>query len=151
TFVHVTHTQPESIALADMGVVMDTGRIDQADTANASFDRPETPYVARFMGRQNVRTGTGEKTDKAGGLRLTTAAGAAIEAASGEAAAGAPLSVSVRRDRISLRRGEAPAAGEVNAVAGTVTATEYQGTYVKVTLDVDSDAFVANVPDDVYF
>ena len=49
TFVHVTHTQPEAIALADMVVVMDTGRIDQADTANVIFDKPKTPYVARFM------------------------------------------------------------------------------------------------------
>ena len=61
TFVHVTHTQPEAIALADMVVVMDTGRIDQADTAKVIFNRPRTPYVARFMGGQNVLTGTVEK------------------------------------------------------------------------------------------
>ena len=60
TFVHVTHTQPEAIALADMVVVMDTGRIDQADTANVIFNKPKTPYVARFMGGQNVLTGTVE-------------------------------------------------------------------------------------------
>ena len=62
TFVHVTHTQPEAIALADMVVVMDTGRIDQADTANVIFDKPKTPYVARFMGGQNVLTGTVESS-----------------------------------------------------------------------------------------
>ena len=61
TFVHVTHTQPEAIALADMVVVMDTGRIDQADTANVIFDKPKTPYVARFMGGQNVLTGNGRE------------------------------------------------------------------------------------------
>src|SRR5262249_50061473 len=54
TFIHVTHTQPEAIALADMVVVMDTGRIDQADSANIIFNKPRTPYVARFMGGQNV-------------------------------------------------------------------------------------------------
>ena len=59
TFVHVTHTQLEAIALADMVVVMDTGRIDQADTAEMIFNRPKTPYVARFMGGQNVLTGDG--------------------------------------------------------------------------------------------
>ena len=62
TFVHVTHTQPEAIALADMVVVMDTGRIDQAGTANVIFNRPKTPYVARFMGGQNVLTGTVVRT-----------------------------------------------------------------------------------------
>ena len=62
TFVHVTHTQPEAIALADMVVVMDTGRIDQAGSANEVFDQPRTPYVARFMGGQNVLTGTARRT-----------------------------------------------------------------------------------------
>ncbi len=61
TFVHVTHTQPEAIALADMVVVMDTGRIEQADTANVIYNKPKTPYVARFMGGQNVLTGKVEE------------------------------------------------------------------------------------------
>ncbi len=57
TFVHVTHTQPEAIALADLVVVMDTGQIDQAGSASTIFNHPTTPYVARFMGGQNVLTG----------------------------------------------------------------------------------------------
>ncbi|MBN9070364.1 MAG: ABC transporter ATP-binding protein [Rhizobiales bacterium] len=150
TFVHVTHTQPEAIALADMVVVMDTGRIDQADTANMIFDKPETPYVARFMGGQNVLTGTVEK-GAAGRLRLKTAAGTVIEAASGSAPEGSPLSISVRRDRIDLARKETLPAGAVNALAGRVVATEYQGSYVKVTIDIGSDLFVANVSDSAYF
>ena len=44
-----------------MVVVMDTGRIDQADTGQRrSSTGPQTPYVARFMGGQNVLTGTVE-------------------------------------------------------------------------------------------
>src|SRR5512145_1689151 len=57
TFIHVTHTQMEAIALADMVVVMDQGQIEQADTARGVFDRPRTAYVARFMGGQNVLSG----------------------------------------------------------------------------------------------
>ena len=79
TFVHVTHTQPEAIALADMVVVMDTGRIDQADTANVIFDKPKTPYVARFMGGQNVLTGNVE-SNTGGAIRLKAAAGHEFEA-----------------------------------------------------------------------
>ena len=63
TFLHVTHTQPEAIALADMVVVMDNGTIEQAGTAREIFNEPKTPYVARFMGAQNVLTGKLESKD----------------------------------------------------------------------------------------
>ena len=59
SFIHVTHTQMEAIALADMVVVMDQGQIEQAGSAREVFDRPRTPYVARFIGGQNVLSGSG--------------------------------------------------------------------------------------------
>jgi putative spermidine/putrescine transport system ATP-binding protein len=156
TFVHVTHTQPEAIALADMVVVMDTGRIDQADTANVIFDKPKTPYVARFMGGQNVLTGTVE-AGSSGTIRLKSAVGPVFEAkAETTPAMGSQLSVAVRRDRIALRKSRGEASGGVNAIGvnsipGVVEATEYQGSYVKVTLDVGGGIFVANISDGAYF
>ena len=153
TFVHVTHTQPEAIALADMVVVMDTGRIEQADTANVIFNRPKTPYVARFMGGQNVLTGTVENSS-AKLVRMKNAGGAIIEAAiTGAAPArGSPLSVAVRRDRIKLRkRGTGKVAAAANEISGVVEATEYQGSYVKVKIDLGGGVFVANLPDGAYF
>ncbi|MGD9913912.1 MAG: ABC transporter ATP-binding protein [Rhizobiaceae bacterium] len=151
TFVHVTHTQPEAIALADMVVVMDTGRIDQAASANVIFDKPKTPYVARFMGGQNVMTGTVESSGNA--IRLKAADGSTIEAQSGGAApaAGSPLSVSVRRDQVELRRRRDDTKPGVNSVIGEVEATEYQGSYVKVTMKTAGGEFVANVSDKAYF
>ncbi len=57
TFIHVTHTQMEAIALADMVVVMDQGRVEQAASARSVYEQPRTAYVARFMGGQNVLAG----------------------------------------------------------------------------------------------
>jgi len=57
TFIHVTHTQQEAIALADLVVVMDQGNIEQAASARDVYAVPFTAYVARFMGGQNVLTG----------------------------------------------------------------------------------------------
>ena len=151
TFVHVTHTQPEAIALADMVVVMDTGRIDQADTANIIFNRPRTPYVARFMGGQNVLTGTVEsKTAKV--IRLKSAEGALFEAAAGETVSdkGTAMSFAIRRDRIGLRKTGKAVLG-VNEISGAVAATEYQGSYVKVTINTGGGVFVANISDADYF
>ena len=153
TFVHVTHTQPEAIALADMVVVMDTGRIDQADTAKVIFDRPKTPYVARFMGGQNVLTGKViSKTAKL--ISLKTANGAIFEAASKDSVLkqGTPLSVAIRRDRIKLRKtGKGNVSAATNEISGVVEATEYQGSYVKVTVNLGGGVFVANVADGDYF
>ena len=150
TFVHVTHTQPEAIALADMVVVMDTGRIDQADSAKEIFNSPRTPYVARFMGGQNVLTGTvSQISDKL--VHIGHAGGGTFEAIRSDMPAeqGKPISIAVRRDRIKLHRGSG-AAG-VNQISGVVEATEYQGSFVKVTIDVGGDVFVANVSDADYF
>ncbi len=54
TFVHVTHSQDEALALADRVVLMNAARIEQAGTAQELFDHPRTEFVARFMGGHNV-------------------------------------------------------------------------------------------------
>ncbi len=152
TFVHVTHTQPEAIALADMVVVMDTGVIDQADTANVIFNEPKTPYVARFMGGQNVLTGTVQDKSE-GRVKLKSAGGATFEAPlnGSTPSQGAPMSVAVRRDRVKLRKRNGSGAPlGVNQLNGTVTAIEYQGSYVKVSIEAEGP-FVANVSDRDYF
>ena len=154
TFVHVTHTQPEAIALADMVVVMDTGRVDQAASASEIFNKPKTPYVARFMGGQNVLTGTVQETN-GGAILLKAPNGWTYEAVPVGVApkAQSPLSISVRRDRISLRKqnGETGLLPK-NSISGVVRGIEYQGSYVKVTLDIGNpDPFVANVSDAAFF
>src|SRR6516225_11259900 len=60
SFVHVTHTQLEATAVADLVVVMAQGRIEQAASAREIFTAPRNAYVARFMGGQNVLSGTVE-------------------------------------------------------------------------------------------
>jgi putative spermidine/putrescine transport system ATP-binding protein len=54
TFVHVTHSQEEAMALADLVVVMSHGHIEQSGTPHEVFNRPRTEFVARFLGGHNV-------------------------------------------------------------------------------------------------
>jgi len=54
TFVHVTHSQEEAMALADQVVVMNGGRIEQVATPHELFNAPASEFVARFMGGHNV-------------------------------------------------------------------------------------------------
>jgi putative spermidine/putrescine transport system ATP-binding protein len=44
------------MALADLVVVMNAGRIAQAGTPRAVFNQPDNAFVARFMGGHNVIT-----------------------------------------------------------------------------------------------
>jgi putative spermidine/putrescine transport system ATP-binding protein len=53
-FIHVTHGQDEALALADLVVVMNKGRIEQTATPRELFENPATEFIARFLGGHNV-------------------------------------------------------------------------------------------------
>jgi len=53
-FVHVTHSQEEAMALADLVVVMNEGRIEQIGSPYEVFNRPASVFVAKFIGGHNV-------------------------------------------------------------------------------------------------
>ncbi len=54
SFIHVTHGQEEAMALADLVVLMNSGRIEQQGSPREVFNQPRTEFVARFMGGHNV-------------------------------------------------------------------------------------------------
>ena len=57
TFIHVTHSQDEAMALADMMVVMQDGHIRQTGAPREVFGHPASSFVARFIGGHNVLPG----------------------------------------------------------------------------------------------
>ncbi len=54
SFIHVTHSQDEALALADSIIVMNGGKIEQSGTPMEIFNAPRTEFVARFIGGHNV-------------------------------------------------------------------------------------------------
>jgi len=54
TFIHVTHSQEEALALADLVVVMNKGIIEQSDTPYNVFNKPKNEFIANFVGSHNV-------------------------------------------------------------------------------------------------
>jgi putative spermidine/putrescine transport system ATP-binding protein len=57
TFIHVTHSQDEAMAMADLMVVMEDGVIRQSGAPREVFERPVNPFIARFIGGHNVLPG----------------------------------------------------------------------------------------------
>src|SRR3954469_14327461 len=61
SFIHVTHGQDEAMALADIVVLMNGGRIEQHGSPREIFNYPKTEFTAKFIGGHNV-IGVGDKT-----------------------------------------------------------------------------------------
>lgn len=54
SFIHVTHSQDEAMALADMIVVMNKGKIEQVGDPYEVFNKPKNEFIANFVGGHNV-------------------------------------------------------------------------------------------------
>ncbi|WP_043352220.1 ABC transporter ATP-binding protein, partial [Methylobacterium sp. B1] len=112
TFIHVTHSQEEAMALSDLVVVMNAGRIEQAADPRTVFERPATAFVARFIGGHNViRLPDGLIAVRADRMRLGAEAGPAARPARVVAVEYQGTSVHVGLDAEGLERApESPAA-----------------------------------------
>src|SRR5262249_38689484 len=54
TFIYVTHDQEEALTMSDRLAVMAAGLVEQVGTPSDVYERPETAYVADFLGSANV-------------------------------------------------------------------------------------------------
>ena len=154
TFIHVTHTQLEAIALADVVVVMERGKIKQAGAAREVYASPYDRYVAEFLGGQNVLSGKVEKVNGATFVLSQSAKGAIEVPLPGKPpSVGDHVDIAVRRDDVELvRPDDGLPAGHTSALPSRVLAIEYQGSFVKVMLDaVPGEEFVAYVPERTFF
>ena len=54
TFVYVTHDQEEALAMSDRIAVLNSGKIEQVGTPLEVYERPQTDFVAGFIGISNL-------------------------------------------------------------------------------------------------
>jgi putative spermidine/putrescine transport system ATP-binding protein len=151
TFVHVTHTQPEAVALADLVVVMNQGIIEQAASARDVFSAPRSPYVAKFMSAQNVLDGRVEKISS-GNVTLVhgDATRFVVPQRNVVAKVGDTIPFSLRRDLCRIDRSASKP--KENVVTGHVDAIEYQGSFVKVTVaGISPNEFVVHDTEAAFF
>jgi putative spermidine/putrescine transport system ATP-binding protein len=145
SFIHVTHSQEEAMALADLVVVMNHGRIDQAAPPREIFNKPASAFVARFIGGHNVLAATRDGTDAAklgDGTRVKVP---------GNGHASGDIHVAVRADRIEVGRLDTLSAASVK-LNGTARSVEYLGTTVQIGVEIPGiEAFSAVMPEAKFY
>jgi putative spermidine/putrescine transport system ATP-binding protein len=119
TFVFVTHDQGEALSMADRIAVFNDGKIQQLGTPEDVYKRPQTRFVADFVGSSNV-------------LSSATLARLGISA---EAA-------SLRPEAIQIGTSWA----ELLTLSGTVTACSFLGSVNRITVDCDGQRIVVSAP-----
>ncbi len=133
TFVYITHDQSEALVLSDHVGVMNHGRFEQLGTPQDLYYRPQTPFVAGFVGANNRIVG---RTTGADGAiaEIATADGWVVRALkSGAIAVGDAVEVFVRPEAAILARSAAelppePAAPLRRGAERAVRRREFGGT-----------------------
>ena len=69
TVVYVTHDQQEAMAVSDRIIVMNAGRIEQQGSPRELYERPATPFLARFMGESHPARGSVRRIGSRAGSR----------------------------------------------------------------------------------
>ena len=157
TALQVTHDFTEAGLLGDVAVLLDGGRVLQYGPPEQVFRKPASPYIAEFLGAENVFAGTArvlpEKSpDWLEGETAALAHGYhAIEFSSGPLtlytvgnAADGPCYAVVRSEEVVLSL-ESQATSARNEFRGRVLEVGALGAFARITLDVEGTPLVAAV------
>ena len=96
TTVYVTHDQSEAMTTADVIAVMNAGKIDQLGTPEDIYERPQSEFVARFIGSSNVIKG------QALDASHVACAGGKLRCSGGKLAPGAEALIAIRQHAVRL-------------------------------------------------
>jgi len=113
TFVYVTHDQEEALTMSDRLAVFNQGKIEQLGTPAEVYERPQTEFVAGFVGVSNI-----------------------VRAEAARKITGEPVSFSIRPEKIRLCPPEAPAAPDQYSEEGMIRDVVYLGMYTRYLVEL---------------
>ncbi|MGR6467944.1 ABC transporter ATP-binding protein [Rhizobium sp. PAMB 3182] len=131
TFVYVTHSHSEAFSMADRIVIMNGGAIEQQGRPQDIFQRPQTRFVAQFIGGNSIFSGT-PSTKSKGVATIDSADGILRLPGLSALMSDAPIELSVRADRIAL---SVQPRGVENEVCCTLMSEEFAGAVVNLYLE----------------
>ena len=130
TTLYVTHDQAEAMVISDRVAVLEHGRLAQVGAPEDIFRRPQSRFIAEFIGKTNIveATATGPDMVARGPWRLRVG--------DKDLAPGVAVLVSLRPHEIRMSSHADAAQGE-NAFAAIVRRASYLGTAVDYQVTVD--------------
>ena len=157
TALQVTHDFTEAGLVGDVAVLLDSGRVLQSGPPEQVFRRPASPYIAEFLGAENVFAGTArvlaeQAPDWLEGEPSALAHGNhAIEFTSGPltlytvgSAGDGPCYAVIRSEEVTLSLAPQSTSAR-NEFQGNVVEVGALGAFARVTLDIQGTPLVAAV------
>ena len=126
TILYVTHDQTEALALSTSVAVLRDGRVEQMGSPREIYERPQTRFVADFVGKSNFLDAKVVEVGADGTCSVDTSIGRVVAHATGDVAVGSRAEVVVRPERLVIHNGDA-GADRLNRAAGTVVSATYLG------------------------
>ncbi|MEO6445617.1 MAG: ABC transporter ATP-binding protein [Gemmatimonadaceae bacterium] len=156
TVLQVTHDFMEAGLLGDVAVLLDQGRVLQHGPPAEVFRRPASPYIAEFLGAENVLEGEarlladsapdwveGEDSPLAAGHHAVEFSSGALRLYSvGDSPPTGRCYAVIRAEEVTISR-QAHESSARNLFRGRVSEVATLGAYARVTLDVDGVPLVA--------
>jgi iron(III) transport system ATP-binding protein len=139
TVVYVTHDQQEAMAVSDRIIVMNAGRIEQQGSPRELYERPGTPFLARFMGESHPAHGSVRRVNAD---RVRVRLGESEIEIANETARDGEAGIAVRPEAITV---ETPP-GHDGALPGRITKASYLGTHMEYSIDTAAGMLFAICP-----
>lgn len=126
TFVNVTHDQEEAMTMSDRIVILRDGAVQQIGAPDVLYNRPETRFVADFLGRANFLEGL-VATVNGTELKITVN-GIAVRHSKGKdaTAAGERTLLALRPERLAVVSPD-QAKASLNRIEGSVQTSAFVG------------------------
>lgn len=144
TMIYVTHDQVEALSLSSRIIVMNEGEIEQMGTPEDIYEKPATPFVAKFVGFDNHLDGTVESFD---GKRMVVSCGdysiestRELSESAKDLGPGDAVSLFFRPDDVTLRKTKG-----ANCLEVEIDYTNYQGNTTGYALHIGEDLIRAVV------
>ncbi|WOC16367.1 ABC transporter ATP-binding protein [Pseudochrobactrum sp. MP213Fo] len=126
TFINVTHDQEEAMHMSDGIAVMNQGRIEQFGTAHELYRKPQSRFVADFIGKSNMISGQLE-TNRAGALFSSKSFKLSISCDQIEGKSDGKADLFIRPENILLTPGNVSQLQSDVVLAGEVVSATYSG------------------------
>ena len=137
TFIHVTHSQEEALTMSDRVILMRDGLIEQQGPPRELFERPQTRFVADFMGVENILDGV---LAELSGERAVVKVGESTVRGTflGEALApGERVFAAVRAEKVRFTDDAETTGDGINRFTCQAVSTIYKGKYYDLGVDTE--------------